>query len=286
MNPSKQGKHGKHSEKAIAVVTGAGSGIGRAFAIEIARRGGVVLCSDINLQSAEDTVAIIKAAGSHAVAYECDVSQAAQVESMAAQASALLAHPVFNKEAQEVSLVVNNAGVGIGGRVDELSLEDWAWCLNINLWGVIHGCHYFAPLFKKQGMGGIVNVASAAGFGALPEMAAYNVSKAGVMSLSETLHAELKKFGIAVNVLCPTIVPTNIMHNGRIAPHMSGMAHQAMSKLAFTTAEKVVTQTLNALDAGRLYTVPQPDARLVWAFKRWMPSTYAKGLGQMYRLMK
>lgn len=276
----------KPSQKAIAVVTGAGSGIGRAFAIEIAQRGGLVLCADINLESAQATVEIITAKGAHAVAYACDVSQAAQMEKMASEASTLLAHPVLNPEAQVVSLLINNAGVGIGGRVDELKLEDWEWCLGINLWGVIHGCHYFTPMFKRQGRGGIVNVASAAGFGALPEMAAYNVSKAGVMSLSETLYAELKKFGIAVNVLCPTIVPTNIMHNGRIPDHMSGLAHKAMSKLAFTTAEKVVIKTLDALDAGQLYTVPQPDARLVWAIKRWMPSAYASGLGQAYKLAK
>jgi NAD(P)-dependent dehydrogenase (short-subunit alcohol dehydrogenase family) len=276
----------KPSQKAIAVVTGAGSGIGRAFAIEIAQRGGVVLCSDINLESAQATAGTIKAQGAHAVAYACDVSQATQVEKMAAEASALLVHPTLNPEAQAVSLLINNAGVGIGGRVDELTLEDWAWCLNINLWGVIHGCHYFAPMLKNQRQGGIVNVASAAGFGALPEMAAYNVSKAGVMSLSETLHAELKKFGISVNVLCPTIVPTNIMHNGRIPPHMSGLAHKAMSQLAWTTAEKVVNKTLDALDKWQLYTVPQPDARLVWAIKRWAPSTYAAGLGEAYRFVR
>lgn len=286
MNQHSKSGRSKPSHQAIAVVTGAGSGIGRAFALELAKRGGVVLCADIHLENAQATVEQIQSMGAHAVAYSCDVSQALQVQKMAAESEALLHHPVLNKEAHPVSLIVNNAGVGLGGRVDELSLDDWAWCINTNLWGVIHGCHYFTPLLKKQGKGGIVNVASAAAFGALPEMAAYNVSKSGVMALSETLHAELKRFGIAVNVLCPTIVPTNIMHNGRMPLHMEGFAHRAMSKLAFTTAEKVAIKTLDALDAGQPYTVPQPDARLVWAIKRWMPSAYAGLLGHGYRWVK
>ncbi|MDR8268470.1 SDR family NAD(P)-dependent oxidoreductase, partial [Acinetobacter baumannii] len=105
---------------------------------------------------------------------------------------------------------------GLGGKFDEMSLEDWKWCMHVNLWGVIHGCHAFVPKFKKLGYGAIINVASAASYTAAPEMSVYNVTKAGVLALSETLSAELRKFNIKVNVLCPTLVPTNIIKNGRI----------------------------------------------------------------------
>ncbi|PRO16206.1 short-chain dehydrogenase [Acinetobacter baumannii] len=162
----------KPSQKAYAVVTGAGSGIGRSFAIELAKRGGSVVCADINLEAAEETVTLLEQQGAKAFAMRCDVGDAEQVNHLAETAEILFGHPV--------TLVINNAGVGLGGKFDELSLEDWNWVMNINLWGVIHGCHAFVPKFKKLGYGAIINVASAASYTAAPEMTAYNVTKAGV----------------------------------------------------------------------------------------------------------
>ncbi len=113
------------------------------------------------------------------------------------------------------TLVINNAGVGAGGTaIGDTDIDDWNWVLGVNLWGPIHGCHVFAPLLREAGYGGIINVASAAAFGAAPGMAAYNVSKAGVLSLSETLAAELSGTGVHVTVLCPTFVKTNIIVSG------------------------------------------------------------------------
>ena len=108
-------------------------------------------------------------------------------------------------------LVINNAGIGAGGRpVGEAPLAEWERTLGVNLWGVIHGCHVFVPRLREQDRGGVINVASAAGFAAAPGMAAYNVTKAGVVSLSETLAAEFSGTDLAVTVLCPTFVRTNI----------------------------------------------------------------------------
>ena len=126
------------------------------------------------------------------------------------------------------TLVINNAGVGAGGSaVGDFSLDDWSWVLGINLWGPIHGCHVFAPILRDAGYGGIINVASAAAFGAAPHMAAYNVSKAGVLSLSETLAAELSGTGVNVTVLCPTFVKTNIVESGRITAQSSESGQHA-----------------------------------------------------------
>ena len=150
--------------------------------------------------------------------------------------------------------------------------------------GVIHGCHFFVPKFKKQGYGAIINVASAAGFTAAPEMTAYNVTKSSVLALSETLSAELRQNNIRVNVLCPTLVPTNIMKNGRLPGHYSGLADDLLMNHAFTTSDKVAIKTLNNLDAGKLYTIPQPDAKLFWLMKRASPSLYTKVLGIGYPL--
>jgi short-subunit dehydrogenase len=270
------GKKNKPSQKAFAVVTGAGSGIGRSFALELAKRGGTVVCSDINLEAAKETVALIEGLGAKAFAVKCDVGNAKQVEKLAEQAEQLMQHPT--------TLVINNAGVGLGGKFDETSLEDWKWVADINLWGVIHGCHYFVPKFKQLGRGAIINVASAASYTAAPEMTAYNVTKAGVRALSETLSAELRKHNIKVNVLCPTLVPTNIIKNGKV-PH-KGILDYALTNLAFTTSDKVAKLTLDRLDKDQLYTIPQIDAKLFWLMKRTAPNLYAKFLGTSYRLMK
>lgn len=268
----------KSSHNAYAVVTGAGSGIGRSFALELARRNGAIVCADVNLEAAEETVALIQQLGGRGYALRCDVGNAEQVRQMAEQAEALLQHPV--------TLVINNAGVGLGGKFDELSLDDWQWCMHVNLWGVIHGCHYFVPRFKKLGYGAIINVASAASYTAAPEMTAYNVTKAGVLALSETLSAELRKDNIRVNVLCPTLVPTNIIKNGRIPGRYSKLADHALMNFAMTTSDDVAKLTLNRLDKGHLHTIPQVDAKLFWLMKRASPSLYAKFLGFSYQFVK
>lgn len=270
------GKRTKPSQKAFAVVTGAGSGIGRSFALELAKRGGTVVCSDINLDAANETVAMVEALGAKAFAVQCDVAKEEQVNQLAEQAEQFMQNPA--------TLVINNAGIGLGGKFDEMSSEDWKWCMDINLWGVIYGCRAFVPKFKKLGHGAIINVASAASFTAAPEMTVYNVSKAGVRALSETLSAELRKSNIKVNVLCPTLVPTNIIKNGKV-PH-KGLLDYALTNLAFTTSDKVAKLTLDRLDKGELYTIPQIDAKLFWLMKRTAPNLYAKFLGNSYRFMK
>lgn len=265
------------SQQAFAVVTDAGSGIGRSFALELAKRGGSVICADINLAAAQATAKQIEYQfATAAFALQCDVGVAEQVQQLAEQSEQLLGHPV--------TLLVNNACVGLGGKFDEVSLADWQWCMQVNLWGAIHGCHYFVPKLKQQGGGAIINVASAAGYTAAPEMTAYNVSKSSVLALSETLSAELRGANIRINVLCPTLVPTNIMNNGRLPAHYSGLADHLLTHHAFVSCEQVVAQTLNNLDRGELYTIPQPDAKLFWWFKRAAPRLYTKLLGVGYPL--
>ena len=263
---------------AKAVVTGAGSGIGRAFAVELARRGGEVLCADIDAQRAADTVALIdelRTGAGHAV--QCDVADRSAIDLLAKQAQDLFGGPP--------TLVINNAGVGIGGKpVGDIGFEDWDWALGINLWGVIHGCEVFTPLLREAGRGGIINVASAAGFAAAPSMAAYNVSKAGVMSLSETLAAEFAGTGIAVTVLCPTFVKTNVFTDGRITAASMSLSQQ-LARWTGLSADDVAVRTLDAHDGGRLYVVPQLDATVIWHLKRHFPALYVRGAGLLGRLL-
>ncbi|ALG08914.1 SDR family NAD(P)-dependent oxidoreductase [Kibdelosporangium phytohabitans] len=262
------------STRARAVVTGAGSGIGRAFAVELARRGGTVVCADVNDTAAKQTVQLIGNAG---VPAHCDVSDSQQVRDLAQASEGLLGGPP--------TLVINNAGIGAGGQpVGATPLADWKRTLDVNLWGVIHGCHEFVPLLRATGTGGIINVASAAGFAAGPAMAAYNVSKAGVLALSETLAAELSGTDIAVTVLCPTFVKTNIIDSDRIDAAAARLA-DTMMRLTGVSPHRVARTTLDAHDAGRLHVVPQLDARLVWRTKRALPGAYTRLAGLVGRLL-
>lgn len=272
------------SHGASAVVTGAGSGIGAAFAVELARRGGTVVCSDIDEAAAQRTVDTITATGAKATAIRCDVSKFDDVGALAEQSRAWFEAPP--------TLVINNAGVGAGGAaIGEAPLDDWLWTLGINLWGPIHGCHVFTPILREAGPShaprGIINVASAAAFGAAPGMAAYNVSKAGVLSLSETLAAELSGTGVNVTVLCPTFVRTNIVdsgvESGRITAESSELANRLMRWAGFSP-EKVARICLDAHDRGELYCMPQLDAKIGWNIKRLAPQAYTRTVGLVSRV--
>jgi NAD(P)-dependent dehydrogenase (short-subunit alcohol dehydrogenase family) len=271
----------RRSHSADAVITGAGSGIGAAFAVELAHRGGRIVCSDIDEGAARKTAAQIVAAGGQALALRCDVSKVDEVYRLADQAQ-----PWFDGSP---TLVINNAGVAAGGAfIGDTELADWTLVLNINLWGPIHGCHVFAPILREAGRpAGIINVASAAAFGAAPRMAAYNVSKAGTLSLSETLAAELAGTGVNVTVLCPTFVKTNILKtapdSAAISQQSAQLADHLMRWTGFS-AERVARMCLDTLDRGGLYCMPQPEARLGWGIKRFTPTAYTRAVGLATRV--
>jgi NAD(P)-dependent dehydrogenase (short-subunit alcohol dehydrogenase family) len=275
---SSQTSHG-----ALAVVTGAGSGIGAAFAVELGRRGGAVVCSDIDEAAAQRTADEITARGAKATAIRCDVSRFDDVCALAERSQSWF-------EAAP-TLVINNAGVGAGGAaIGDVSIDDWVATLGVNLWGPIYGCHVFTPILREAGASpaarGIINVASAAAFGSAPGMAAYNVSKAGVLSLSETLAAELSGTAVKVTVLCPTFVKTNIVgsgvESGRITEESSELAAKLM-RWTGISALKVARACLDAHDRGELYCMPQLDAKLGWNIKRIAPQTYTRAAGLISR---
>lgn len=271
----------KRTHDADAVITGAGSGIGAAFAAELARRGGRVVCSDIDLEAASVTAETIAAHGSQACALRCDVTDVDDVHRLADAAQSWFGGPP--------TLVVNNAGVGAGGAViGETDLDVWRRVLDVNLWGPIHGCHVFAPILRAAGRpAGIINVASAAAFGAAPGMAAYNVSKAGTLSLTETLAAELAGTAVNVTVLCPTFVKTNIVTSGAddgvISAQSRDVAETLMRWIGFS-AERVARTCLDTLDRGGLYCMPQPEARIGWGIKRFTPTVYTRAAGLTTRV--
>jgi NAD(P)-dependent dehydrogenase (short-subunit alcohol dehydrogenase family) len=269
----------RRSRHADAVITGAGSGIGAAFALEVARRGGRVLCSDIDAAAAQVTAD--RLGTDIASATRCDVTDVDDVGRLADHAQEFFGGAP--------TLVINNAGVGAGGAgIGDTDLGDWHRVLDINLWGPIHGCHVFTPILRAAGRpAGIVNVASAAAFGAAPGMAAYNVSKAGTLSLSETLAAELAGTGITVTALCPTFVKTNIVtagaETGAISAQSTQLAERLMRWIGFSP-DRVARTCLDTLDRGGLYCMPQPEARIGWGIKRFTPTVYTRAAGLVTRV--
>lgn len=183
----------------LVVITGAGSGIGRATAVEFAKAGADVIVTDIDLPSAQETAAMI---GPAATAYKLDVTNESAVRRLADQVA--LEHGV-------PSVVVNNAGIGVAGPFMATSAKDWNRIVDVNLLGVVYGCNAFAELMIDAGEGGhIVNVASAAAYVPSRVLSAYSATKAAVLMLSECLRAELAGQGIGVSVICPGIVDTPI----------------------------------------------------------------------------
>ena len=189
-----------------ALVTGAGSGLGRATALEFARRGARLVLCDISADRLGAVAAEVQAVGSEAT---CEVVDVADRAAMEALAERVLAQGPLD-------VLVNNAGVASFGSITEMPLDDWEWMLNINLGGVFYGCRLFCgAMAEAEGRAHVVNIASAAGFSGLPILGAYSVSKCAVLALSEALASESDAARLGVSVVCPGFVPTNIVEDGR-----------------------------------------------------------------------
>lgn len=214
----------KNLEGKVAVVTGAGSGIGRAIACALAARGCVLALVDVNQSSLESVRTEITAAGVDASRHIADVSSEAAMKALVEEVVA---------QHGRVNILVNNAGVVALGRFEESSLEDFRWVGGINAWGVIHGCKYFLP-HVPPGDGHVVNIVSAAGIYAEPGRSAYAFTKFGIRGFTEALRLELADRGVGVSAVYPGIIKTNISaatrHAGeRPADHhadpLGGRAH-------------------------------------------------------------
>lgn len=217
----------------VAVITGGASGIGRALAEHAAGLGMKIVIADIEKQAMAETRQALGDA--EVCTLSCDVTQPEQWEQLAAETW---------RRFGGAHLLCNNAGVSGGGLVEETSLEDWEWVLGVNLWGVIHGIRAFLPKMLAQGEGHIVNTASIAGVTSCPGIAPYNVSKHGVVTLSETLYRELQAKGspLGVSVLCPSYVQTRIHLSERSRPR----AHEK-SEEERTLAMKGAEETFAAV---------------------------------------
>ena len=241
----------------VAVVTGAGSGIGRELALACAREGMAVMLADIDEPGMRESVAMIAPSGVRVAWMRCDVAKPQEVEALAERSW---------KELGEVRLLFNNAGVAVAGPVWTATLEDWKWTLDINLMGVVHGVRSFVPrMIAQGGECHVVNTASVAGLVDIPGSAVYCVSKHGVVALSECLFHDLRvaRAKVGVSVLCPAYVNTGIGDSARHRPSELAASNplsapyeeavrQALQRGRLTAAD-VANATLDAVKNGRFY---------------------------------
>jgi len=248
-----------------AVITGAALGIGRALAIDWAQQGWKVGLVDFNMEEAENTLNMVEKVGGSGETFRCDVREAEEVQAAADH---------FFDAWGRIDLVMNNAGVGVAGEVADIPLEEWRRVIDTDLWGVIHGCRAFIPRMKEQGGGHIVNTASMAGILSGAEMAPYNVSKAAVISLSETLKMELAPYNIGVTVICPMAVQTSVLETATYTDEFQHeLAYVAMENVKMPI-EEFARKVTKAVERNRLYVVPHLTGKVLCLLKRFSPPSF------------
>ncbi len=257
----------KHLGGRCALVTGAASGIGRATALAVARRGGDLVICDVDEQGLASVREEAEKLGRRVLARRVDVSDR---QAMAAFADAVHA------EIPAVDLLVNNAGVAIGGYFAETSLEEWDWLLGINLWGVIYGCHFFVPkMIERQEGGHVVNIASLASLVAAPGMSLYNTSKFAVRGLSESMRSELALHGIGVTAVCPGVIDTAIVSKMRLSGSADTDENRRRAVDLFRrrgyAPERVAEALLGAVQRDRAVIPVSPESWAGWYVKRLFP---------------
>lgn len=247
-----------------AFITGAASGLGKALCLELARDGWTIGISDINEPGLKQSQAAIESAGGKAISYLLDVSDRSEYREVSGD---------FLSKTNGIDLLINNAGVGDGCLFEDYSLENWDWMIDINLKGVIFGCHYFIPTMKAQGNGHIINVSSIASISNSPRMSGYNVTKAGVKALSETLYGELKEFNVSVSVMLPFFFRTNIMQYSRGDDESKEMG-TLMVGGSKVSASEVAVKALKKAGNRKFYILEPIQAGILFHLQRLFPRKF------------
>lgn len=252
----------------VVLVTGAGSGIGRETALAFARAGANVVLVDLRREGLDGTQALIGAVGGQCAAFTANVADAAAMRQLA---------DTVHAHVGAVDVLVNNAGIGAAGRFLDTTLETWHRVMDVNLMGVVHGCHAFLPRMVERGQGGhVVNLASAAAYMAAPDMPIYAASKFAVLGFSESLRADMAQHGIGVTAVCPGVINTPIVAATIMEGNMgeSGVRDKVQAfyaKRNYTPAQ-VADAILDAVRRNQAVRPVSPESWAMYFGKRLAPS--------------
>ncbi len=244
------------------MITGAGSGLGREIALRWAHEGWRLALADVNEAGLRETLELAREAGGEGFVQRCDVRDYSQLTALA---------QACEERFGGIDVIVNNAGVASGGFFAELSLEDWDWQIAVNLMGVVKGCKAFLPLLERS-KGRIINIASMAALMQGPGMSNYNVAKAGVLALSESLLVELRQLQVAVHVVCPSFFQTNLLDSFR-GPNPAMKSH--VGKLlegSPISAVDIAAYIHRQVAAGEFLILPHEAGRQAWQLKCEAPA--------------
>ena len=268
----------KEFQDKIAIVTGGGSGIGRSICTYLTERGAHVVAADRNPEAAAETAALIRSAGGSAETQRVDVADPGEVES--------LIHGAASRHGR-IDYLFNNAGIGINGEFQDLTMEHLQSVIQVNFWGMIYGCRSVYPIMQKQGFGHIVNTASLAGLipGGLTSI--YSASKHAVVGFSLTLRAEARQYGVRVSTLCPGYMRTNIQKTTEnVSAYMnSGKNRQMNAEMKFPTPEECINRMMRGVRRNRGIIVTPLKHKIYWWLHRiapeFIPNMFHRIIGMM-----
>jgi len=260
----------------VFVITGAGSGIGQALAINIAQAGGHLALVDLNASAIEETRNKINIFNVNASVHIVDVSNKNQVVALAQE---VIAHH------GKVNACINNAGVALMESVDDIDYVDFEWIFNINFWGVVYCTKAFLPFLKEQSEARIVNISSIAGLAGLPVQAAYCATKFAIRGFSESLSLDLSDTSVGVSCVHPGGVKTNIVANARYyknpdkihdKPDQKAAAERFINTYAISTSDSAAKKIINGIKKNKKRIIVGPDAKFVDFISRLSPHIYPK----------
>lgn len=253
------------------LITGAASGLGKALAFRWAKAGANICVADINQERGDEVITELKKLGVDAFYQHCDVTSEDDIQ---------LTKQAVLEHFKGIDLIVNNAGVATVGGLQEESVDQWQWVLDINVVGPVRVTRAFHSLLQESSDGYVLNVASQAGLTSLPMMGSYAASKAAMVSFSETMRLELAEDDIGVSVLCPAFFKTNLDESVRSGnPAMKGVVTKLLDK-ATITADDVADAAFNAVQKGEFMIQTHPEGRKASLLKRLFPNYFLKVMGK------
>ena len=266
-------------QKKHVLITGGASGLGEALALLYARKGFEVCIADTNSERGNNVVNTINNDQGNAFFSRCDITSEDDIESLKQK---------LQTRWERLDILVNNAGVATAGALEFEDLEQWQWVLDINVLGMVRMSRAFVPWMKQHGGGKIINTASQAGITPIPFMASYNVSKAAVVSFSETMHLELMEHDIHVSVVCPGFFSTNLDESLRSKqPGIPELVSKMLHTYSDVTAAQVAEIVYHNSENLKFMIITHKDGRLAHRIKRWLsPKTYFKIMNNQIKNIK